>query len=292
MKIIPAHNLACPLDGLPLTLKERQLSCDNGHCFDVARQGYTNLLAVQDKRSKHPGDTKEMVDARTKFLNTDAYKPISDHLNALVYKDIEGRAQSEAESYSILDAGCGEGYYLENLRAGLQERSGLTECSLIGMDISKPAVQACCKRNKADISWVVGTNRKPPVLENSLDLIICMFGYPVFDVFKKYLKPNGAVILVDTDRDHLIELREMIYDDVRYNDVTMPKAAEAEGYALAERSNIRTQIDKLPSQQIFDLLAMTPHYFRMKNEHRASLEAVSQMDITIDVTFQILKVSK
>ena len=84
-----ANNLACPIDAEPLNLKDRQLRCINGHCFDLARQGYVNLLPVQHKRSKHPGDSKEMVAARQRFLNTGTYEPVADALSALLSAAID-----------------------------------------------------------------------------------------------------------------------------------------------------------------------------------------------------------
>ena len=84
MNIIKAHNLACPIDGGRLEFQEKQLVCENGHVFDVARQGYVNLLPVQHKRSKHPGDSKEMVLARTRFLNLGNYYPVAIKLAEIV----------------------------------------------------------------------------------------------------------------------------------------------------------------------------------------------------------------
>ena len=77
MNIIKAHNLACPIDGARLEVHEKQLICENGHVFDIARQGYVNLLPVQHKRSKQPGDSKAMVLARTHFLNSGIYEAIA-----------------------------------------------------------------------------------------------------------------------------------------------------------------------------------------------------------------------
>ena len=87
MNIIKAHNLACPIDGLQLEPHEKQLVCENGHVFDIARQGYVNLLPVQHKRTKHPGDSKAMVLARTQFLNSGIYKHIAKKLTELVSSD-------------------------------------------------------------------------------------------------------------------------------------------------------------------------------------------------------------
>ena len=74
------HQLACPLDGLPLTRHDRQLLCPDGHSFDIARQGYANLLPVQHKKSRHPGDSQAMVEARVAFLDSGAYAPIAEQL--------------------------------------------------------------------------------------------------------------------------------------------------------------------------------------------------------------------
>jgi len=110
MTVSPFEALACPLDGSPLQKHDKNWSCAAGHTFDIARQGYVHLLPVQNKRSRDPGDNKEMVAARQRFLNAGYYQPVAEALSSAVFpKDI-----SEA-SISCLDAGCGEGYYLRYL---------------------------------------------------------------------------------------------------------------------------------------------------------------------------------
>src|SRR5690606_28202699 len=104
MTISPFNAFACPLDGSVLQQSGRSWQCKAGHCFDIARQGYVHLLPVQKKRSKDPGDNKEMVAARQRFLNAGFYQPIAEALSFAVFP--EGFSQS---SISCLDAGCGEG---------------------------------------------------------------------------------------------------------------------------------------------------------------------------------------
>ncbi|HTN32657.1 MAG TPA: rRNA (guanine-N1)-methyltransferase, partial [Marinobacter sp.] len=110
MTCTPFTALACPLDGQALIHNEKQWYCEAGHSFDLARQGYVHLLPVQKKRTKSPGDSKEMVAARQRFLASGFYKPIADAVNLAV---LDGLASTE--SISCLDAGCGEGYYLHKL---------------------------------------------------------------------------------------------------------------------------------------------------------------------------------
>ena len=159
-----AKNLACPIDGECLSLEGKQLRCVSGHSFDLARQGYVNLLPVQHKRSKHPGDSKEMVAARQHFLDTGVYAPVADLLSDTLLAAI-----TDIEQPCCLDAGCGEGYYLEYALHYLRAKKAGGELNLIGLDISKEAIIGAAKRNK-DISWMVGTNRQPPILPGSVDI--------------------------------------------------------------------------------------------------------------------------
>jgi len=293
MEIVRADNLSCPLDSLPLVKGHdgKQFNCAAGHGFDIAKQGHVNLLSVQDKRSKDPGDSKEMVLARQRFLNDGIYKAVSDKLNAIIHEDIIAR-HSNAR-YNVLDAGCGEGYYLDRFMHSLGAEDGLrgqeSACAAIGMDISKHAVVSAAKRNKQDITWVVGTNRKPPVMRSSLDCIICMFGYPIYEAFATALKPGGIIILVESGMDHLVELREIVYDDVRKQPPPVITAAEIAGFTLQESYSYCGKSGGLNKQQINDLLIMTPHFFKAKPEKRALAAQLETLNVTIDVSFRVLR---
>ena len=94
--------LLCPICGQPLQSLDRQYRCDRNHCFDVARQGYVNLLTVQQKHSLNPGDTREQVLSRREFLEAGYYAPIGE---TLIHT-----ARELGISGQILDVGCGEGY--------------------------------------------------------------------------------------------------------------------------------------------------------------------------------------
>ena len=194
MNILPFHKLACPLDGEPLLYHVSAWRCAAGHNFDIASQGYTNLLPVQNKRSREPGDNKPMVAARRRFLNADFYQPIAAAASTAVLADLPAGAAA-----SCLDAGCGEGYYLRQLAAS---DSAVKTLDLIGLDISKWAVQAAAKQDRR-INWVVGSNANLPVLSGTLDRMLCMFGFPVYPEFARVLRPGGRIVQVDAGPDHL-----------------------------------------------------------------------------------------
>lgn len=274
-----ADNLACPLDGLALERGEHRLCCANGHSFDVARQGYVNLLPVQNKKSRTPGDSTAMVEARRRFLDAGFYAPIAHHLQALVLPHLpEGDA-------CVVDAGCGEGYYLNQLHMALTE-SGHT-ASLIGLDIAKPAVIAATRRNR-QITWLVASNANPAIVPGTVDLILCMFGFPVYPAFAALLKPGGRLLLVDAGPEHLLQLREVIYPEVRKSaPPTLDKAQQA-GFTLSHSEPLRYQTAALERAQIADLLVMTPHLYRASHAGKEAAAQLSSLRLTVDVVFRVL----
>lgn len=263
--------LCCPLDGQLLTLQERSWRCPAGHCFDVAGQGYVNLLPVQNKRSRDPGDSKEMVAARRRYLESGVYAPIAAGVARLLMDGLEGRAP-----YACLDAGCGEGYYLRRL----QERDERGELALIGLDISKWAVMAGA-RSSPGMRWLVGSNAHLPVPEASLDALICMFGFPVYEEFRRALKPGGLLLQVEAGPDHLVELRRIIYPSLKAE--KLPSQEPPEGFSLEADERLSFAIALRSQAQIADLLLMTPHLFRASVQGLEQARALARLDLTVDV---------
>lgn len=278
-----AKNLACPIDGERLTLEEKQLRCVNGHSFDLARQGYVNLLPVQHKRSKHPGDSKEMVAARQRFLDTGVYAPLADLLS-----DFLRTAIASIDQPSCLDAGCGEGYYLAHALNELRAKKAGDGLNLIGLDISKEAVIGAAKRNK-DISWVVGTNRQPPILPASVDIILCVFGFHSFQGFNKILPLGGKLILVEPGPDHLQELREVTYAQLNKTELTKLDDAFAMGFKQVGEQVLRFSTPPLANETLKDLLLMTPHFFRATQQGREAAAKLDNVSLTVDVVFRSLE---
>lgn len=266
--------LACPLDGEPLNQSGTCWRCPAGHSFDVARQGYLHLLPVQKKRSLDPGDSKDMVAARRRFLNAGFYQPIAEAVNKAVAPGAD-----DAKPLACLDAGCGEGYYLRQLAAANTERS----LALVGVDISKWATLAAAKQDKRP-RWLVGSNANLPVLNGSLDCVLCLFGFPVYSEFARVLKPGGILIQADAGPDHLRELREIIYPSLKPE---KPPAVDVpEGFLSLGTETIRYSLTLESQEAIADLLAMTPHFYRAPAEGRVRAETLETLAVTVEVTLR------
>ncbi|MGQ7241883.1 putative RNA methyltransferase [Salinicola sp. V024] len=295
--------LACPLDGDPMHREGQTWRCAAGHSYDIARQGYTHLLPVQHKRSRDPGDSKAMVAARQRFLNAGHYQPIADAVARIVLA-----RRPAAGPLHCLDAGCGEGYYLRQLMEAQSDAgAGDASLSLLGLDISKWAVLSAAKQDKsaakqeraelsaakqarvlqrdahkdAGATWVVASNAHLPVQSNSLDCVLCLFGFPVYPEFMRVLRPGGVLVQADVGPDHLRELREVIYPSLK-PERELSEAAP-EGLIRHESESIRYSLTLDNAEAIADLLAMTPHLYRASADGRARAQALDFLTVTVDV---------
>ena len=154
-------DLICPICGSKLNTFDKSLVCAGHHCFDIARQGYVNLLTVQQKHSLHPGDTREQVLSRRAFLEAGYYAPITEALIA-VAKELTVNSNEIRPSGELLDVGCGEGYYSARLAGALGMR-------LTGMDISREAVRCAAGKYKNGL-WLCATASHIPVEDHLLGL--------------------------------------------------------------------------------------------------------------------------
>jgi len=278
------QQLACPLDGLKLQTLGNTLTCPQGHSYDIARQGYVNLLPVQQKKSREPGDSKEMIAARKRHLDAGFYAPIATRLAELSVSHSQQGAMT-----SCLDAGCGEGYYL-SFYADYLEQKKRGGVYLTGLDISKAAIIAAAKR-QSDITWVVGNSQHAPVMSSSVNLIWSVFGFHHLHGFRNMLCQNGKLIMVEAGPQHLIEIREIIYSHVRQTESVSQKEFDASGFCQIDRQTLTYQTAPLSSDQLADLLLMTPHLFRASSEGKQAMSQVQNMVLTVDVSYRVFELA-
>lgn len=250
--------LACPVCREPLTQAKNQLRCSNNHSFDRARQGYWNLLLPQKKRSKAPGDNAEMVMARQRFLDAGYYSPLVERIGALLQAELH-----PTELTQLLDLGCGEGWYTDRLSRQLG-------CCTTGLDISKEAVKAACKRNK-DIHWLVATGADIPLEDASIDAATLVFSRLMPEPTARVLKPGGLLLVVTPGPDHLLALRRLIYTEVRATSGFDPASQLAELFEPVAQETLSFEFKLPDAEAIQNLLAMTPHGQRLKPEARSRI---------------------
>lgn len=287
------HALICPVCSNNLNIdanslaKYKSASCIQGHLFDFAKQGYLNLLLSQHKKSKHPGDTLEMVQARTKFLNQGFYDSISDFLiqECLTKDPISNSISFPTNNpFHYCDLACGEGFYTQRIHDHIQQKIP-NEIASTGIDISTPAIKAACQRTK-EIQWLISSLARIPLADNSQHLVTGLFFHFDLEEVKRILKPEGSFIMVTTGPAHLIELRTLIYDKVK-EETFKDFSHMSNGLSHTKTLHLKEVKKLTSSENILSLLAMTPHYWRCTQEKKQLLETLSELSLTIDIQFDM-----
>ena len=263
-------NLFCPVCHQQLNLRDRQYVCPQNHSFDIARQGYVNLLTVQQKHSLNPGDTREQVLSRREFLEAGYYAPIA---QALVET-----ARELGVSGQILDVGCGEGYYSARLADAL-------ELPLTGLDISKEAVRCAAAKYKGK-QWLCATAAHIPVEDGSVSLLTSLFALTLPEEFHRVLAPGGYYFQVLAAEDHLLGLKSIIYDRLHFKEKnTVP---ELPGFERVKSVPIRFSFT-VEGQQVQNLFSMTPHVFRIGKDGARRLRETEKLTDTASCMLNVYR---
>ncbi len=231
----------CPVCSAKLYLKDRSYVCDNSHCFDIAKEGYVNLLTGS---SASHGDDKTMINARRDFLRCGHYEPLREKIYEMLSELMRDT--------DILDCGCGEGYYTERL-------CDIDGCRVWGIDISKNGVKktaSLLKGKNADIC--VGSVYGMPYASESFGALCNVFSPLALDEYKRVLKKDGYYIMAVPRQYHLYELKKAVYENVHIKDENNDVL---DGFELVKSHELEYKFEMTSGKQIMDLFTMTPYYY-------------------------------
>lgn len=252
MKII------CPICKQELIRKDKSYICENGHCFDIAKEGYLNLNC---KNSQNTGDEKDMINARRDFLNKGYYNFLRETVDSLI-----------DEGDSLLDLACGEGYYTSYFKAK----------DKIGVDLSKTGLKIAAKKDKSTL-YLLNNIFNNPLNDKSLDKIVTIFAPIAKQEIKRLLKDNGKYILVKPNVNHLFELKKAVYDNPYQNEI---EDTEIEGLKLEKEINVKDHA-LLNNEDINNLFKMTPYYHTTSQKDKDKLSNINELDVNFDFLIDV-----
>jgi len=267
--------LACPVCQEALWPVSSALRCAQGHGYDLAREGYVNLLVAQHRSSKDPGYSREMIAARRDFFDAGHYQAHADDLAAILVAQLSGEPAEV-----VLDAGCGEGYYLRRLRVALDAGAG-DDPVLCGLDISKHGVRVAARRDRAGLYAVAGTHRIP-VLTERVSVLLTHFSPVSPDDFARVLRPGGVLLVAGPGEGHLYSFKQLLYDTPTTHQPADQLAGDGR-FALVSTTRIRHPLHLDRAQHVRELLAMTPFFWTLDAGGQARLGRVEQLDTETDV---------
>ena len=254
----------CPVCKKILTKQDRSYRCENGHCFDISKEGYINLLHGKNKSGSLIGDNRDMALSRKLFLSKNYFSALSDGLAEMIKENTTGKPV-------LCDICCGEGWYGEQIRNAI-------DCELISFDISKEMVRLCAKRKKSDLCFVANGNNIP-LSDESVDLAFHLFAPFQEKEFSRILKKNGIILTAVAGENHLFELKELLYDTPYKNDEAPP---ETESLILKEKRKFTKKVLLESREDIQALFRMTPYYYHTSDSDKAKIESLEKLEVTTE----------
>lgn len=236
------HLMQCPICFSNLHLKdEGSMVCDQHHTFDLSKKGYINFLKQAPKENYE----KDLFKSRQEVIKAGMYEPLMEAIHEIVMPLCRG-----IKHPSLLDAGCGEGSHLNDLRLRLNN-----SWHLFGLDIAKTGIHLATD-HRNDTTWLVGDLAQLPIADKSLDVILNILSPGHYDSFKRVLKDEGVVIKVIPQRDYLKEIRQGLYPEKTYSNEQV-RAHFERNFCVIQEKEVSYSF-KLTELMKPKLLEMTP----------------------------------
>ena len=273
--------LKCPVCQNKLIKENNTYRCEKNHSYDISSKGYTNMLLANQRHSINPGDSKEMILSRVRFLELDYYSILRKTILETINK------YSSWEEFSFCDLACGEGYYTNFIHKKLNEQYKVNS---VGIDISKYAIIEACKKQRAEklenIEYCIGNLMNLPFMDESFDFMLNCFALLDEKEFNRVLKENGYFIRVLPDADHLLGIKQVLYKNVILN---VMKEKNINGFELVDEIHIKDDITLKTSQEIYDLFTMTPYYYKTSKESIEKLLSLNSLNTRISFVLLVYK---
>lgn len=267
-----ATAFACPICQENLTLLETNFKCCNRHSFDLAKFGYVNL-APQIKQSANYD--KENFQNRQQILEAGFYQAILDAVSDLL--------ASSKTTTTILDIGCGEGFYSRKLQESHSEKT------FYAFDISKDSVQIAAKSEPNwAVNWFVGDLARLPIKDASMDILLDIFSPANYGEFRRVLSKDGILIKVIPTENHLKEIRQRVQDQLtnkEYSNQDIKEHFQEHFTILSSQTASLTKT--ITAEQLQALLSMTPLLFHVD---QSKIDWSQLTEITIEAEILVGKV--
>lgn len=279
----PQMILQCILCQTPLTLADKQLSCQNGHRFDAAKQGYF-FLATKSMESKYD---QILFEARRQIIRE---SPLYEKLHLKLTSLINRLTEQHKSTLSVLDAGSGEGSHLYSL----EQKS--SQHSYVGIDLSKAGVQLATDYNGHLLSMVADLTHLP-FASRQFDLILSILSPANYDEFDRLLKDDGVILKIVPNAGYLSEVRQFMIEKAYIKDEPYHNEKVVQSFKLRYQQAVSERISEtvlLSPKQMAQLLRMTPLTWQLTDKERDNLLAEmvekNQLTMTLDVTLLISNV--
>lgn len=267
--------LRCPVCSAPLTVVSGACKCASGHSYDIAREGYVNLLPANRKHSKDPGDDAGMAQARHDFLSGGHYSRLADALAALC-------TELAPNTPTVIDSGCGEGYYTQHVLSALEAAGKPARAA--GIDLSRPSVKKAARRCRS-AEFAIASVYRLPLADSCADIVLNCFSPLAIDEFRRIIRPGGYYIYVVPAAQHLWELKQVLYDKPYPN---TESSIPYDGFEYDRVVPVRFEM-VLEQASLSSLFRMTPYYWKTPRAGAERLALLDTLNVTADFRIHVFR---
>ena len=260
--------LLCPVCKTELKNHNRSFTCEKGHCFDIAKEGYVNLL-TGSKAGALIGDNRDMARSRKDFLEKGYFSALAQALCEII---------NGINPDTVLDICCGEGYYTQSIAENCSAQ-------VLGFDISKEMVRLAAKR-KCNAQFFVANMADIPLADNSIDCAIHLFAPFCEKEFARIISHGGYLISVCPGEEHLWGLKQALYETPYKNEENAP---EIPGFTVERTLHAGSTITLETHDDIDALFKMTPYYYHTSEYDKQKLDALDTLTTKTDFYIRIYR---
>ncbi|MBR3875086.1 MAG: methyltransferase domain-containing protein [Clostridia bacterium] len=246
--------LRCPRCASPFRLTDQSLVCEQNHCYDLSKRGYVNLAPNHDQEAEKYGT--DLFESRRIVFEGGFYQPVLEQI----------AAHLSDEPLTVLDVGCGEGWYARMLS------QAFPQAQFLGLDISRDAITAAA-RTQSSANWLVADLKHLPVADHSVDVLLDVLTPADYAEFARVLKPGGKLIKVIPGTDYLCEVRRAVAPWLRnggsYDNAQVMEHLKQHAKIIS--ANEISTPSPLTAQQSHAFLRMTPMTFSVPEEVLSTL---------------------
>ncbi len=262
------EKLLCPVCKKNMALVGSCLRCESGHSFDLAKEGYVNLL-IGSKSGAATGDNKDMARCRKSFLDKGYFEPLARELCEIINRE---------SASTVLDICCGEGYYAEYI-------SRNTSAAVYGFDLSKEMVRLAAKR-RSGARFFVANMSAVPICDGFADCAIHLFAPFCEKEFARVVCKGGVLVSVCPGKTHLWHMKQTLYTTPYENEEENPTL---EGFDLEETYNIKADITLASPEDTDALFRMTPYYYHTSENDKQKLASLDTLTTVTDFYIRIYR---
>ncbi len=277
----------------------KSIVCSAGHAFDLSKSGYVNLLPPGKGKNARTGDDRDMVASRAAFLKRGFYNPISDTAADLIAEYAGG------ESLSLCDMGSGEGWHTCRIAEQITCTTG-RETLALGLDASKFAADRASRlavqsgwmpkagigapwQKKTAVYFVPANLFHTPLAEGVFSAALSLFAPVAWEEAHRIVKDNGLLLVASSGKNHLMEMRQIIYREVHVSEATVTPPETFSGWQKIASHTLSYPIHLPDKMAIISLFMMTPFYYKTTEAGKVSLLSRDELDVTAEVDYTVYR---